>query len=162
MTHEVEPANTEVAARESNPSVVSRRGLFRVAVATAPLIATLPSGAALARSSNMISGTTAGDARDQLNRTLCLDRNSGVRAYRSRIDLGAPPSGNLTAIKERDYRSAPKLTATRVSEGDMCQNGGYYHYMSNGQWKKVSVPRGMMVSATALSSFAGHIYTTEI
>jgi hypothetical protein len=43
----------------------------------------------------------------------------------------------------------------------MCTNGGEYYYKSSG-WNKVTVPKGIMVSATALSSFAGSIYVREI
>jgi hypothetical protein len=141
---------------------VSRRGLFRAAVTTAPLVLTLPSGAALARSSNVIGATTAGDARDWRGRTMCLDRSSGVRDYVTRVDLGAPPSGRVSAIKDRSYRAEPKWSAKGVNEGDMCTIGGDYYHYESGKWKKVTVPRGILVSATALSSFAGRIYTTEI
>jgi hypothetical protein len=110
----------------------------------------------------MISSTMHGDARDSRGRTLCLDRNSGRREYATRIDLGTPPSGDLAAIKDRDYRVEPKTDAKKVTEGEMCKNGGSYHYYHAGRWKEVKVPKGMMVSATALSSFAGSIYTTEI
>lgn len=110
----------------------------------------------------MISSTTHGDALDSRGRTLCLDRKSGVREYSTRLDLGSPPSGKLVAIKDRDYRVAAKSDAKRVSEGDMCSSGGEYHYHNAGRWTKVKVPRGMLVSATAVSSFAGSLYTTEI
>jgi hypothetical protein len=77
------------------------------------------------------------------------------------LDLGSPPSGRLTAITERDYRVDDRWSADQISEKQMCQKGGQFYYRSGG-WQKVTVPRGMVVSATALSSFAGSIYTTEV
>jgi hypothetical protein len=138
---------------------LNRRRLLKVAVATAPVIATLPSGAALARSSNLI-GATAGTGKDALGRTQCLDLNSGT-VVDGMVDLGVPASGQLTAIKERDYRTDDSWSASTISEKQMCQQGGDFFYRNYG-WKSVRVPRGIVVSATALSSFAGRIYTTEV
>jgi len=126
----------------------------------APVIATLSSGAALARSSNVISSSIPDSARDGSGRTLCLDERSGERIGTS-IDLGAPPSGSVTAITERDYRTAPNGGATPISEAQMCANGGSSYYQSSG-WQTANVPRGILVSATALSSFAGSIRFTEV
>ena len=46
----------------------------------------------------------------------------------------------------------------------MCTNGGSYHYYNynTASWEPVNVPQGMLVSATALSSFAGRITVTDI
>ena len=52
---------------------------------------------------------------------------------------------------------APAASADQISEKDMCKQGGQFHYWSNG-WRQVNVPRGMVASATALSSFAGYAY----
>lgn len=145
-------------APPSQPQL-NRRRLLKVAVATAPVIATLPSGAALARSSNLI-GATSGPGTDSLGRTLCVDVTSGPYAN-GLIDLGAPPSGRAYAIRNRDYRVDDHWYASSVSERQMCNQGGtFYHY--NYGWRTVKVPKGIVVSATALSSFAGSIYTTEI
>jgi len=136
---------------------INRRRLLKVAVATAPIIATLPSGAALARSSNLI-GPTTGSAKDLQNRTLCLER--GSLPPNSMVDLGTPPKGWVTAIPERDYRKATDHSV-KVSEKDMCKNGGQFHY-KQGNWRTVKIPKGIAASATALSSFVGGIYTTEV
>jgi hypothetical protein len=132
--------------------------LLKVAVATAPVIATLPSGAALARSSNLISQTT-GPGKDSLGRTQCLDRSKGYS--NGMVDLGAPPSGRMTAIRERDYRVDDRWGAATISERNMCTQGGRFYHWNSG-WRSVNVPRGIVVSATALSSFAGSIFTTEV
>ncbi len=152
---------TDQTNKSSQPGgqPLNRRRLLKVAVATAPIIATLPTGAALARSSNLI-GSTSGSGKDALGRTLCLDRNSGPYSN-GMVDLGSPPDGDLTAIRERNYREDDSFNADTITEKQMCQQGGdFYHYSSG--WKKVKVPRGIVVSATALSSFAGSIYTREV
>lgn len=151
------PADTMGAEKKMN-----RRKVIKIAVATAPIIATLPSGAALARSSNVIGDTNVGGAFDSHGRTLCLDLRSGtVGSTGTSIDLGVPPRGSLTAIKPRNYRTAANGGAPAIDESEMCKKGGTSYYLDSG-WKQVNVPKGMLVSATALSSFAGSIYTTEI
>jgi hypothetical protein len=144
------------------PSGIGRRHVLKVAFATAPLIVTLPSGAALARSSNVIGASSAAAAIDSKGRTLCLDATSGVMdSSGSAMDLGASPKGSVTAITEREYHVDAKGSAALISEGEVCNKGGTYYYQSSG-WQKVDVPRGMLVSATALSSFAGSIYYREV
>jgi hypothetical protein len=150
--------NDRPTERLGTPAL-NRRRLLKVAVATAPVIATLPSGAALARSSNLI-GPTSGAGTDALGRTQCLDVRSGT-VVDGMVDLGVPPSGRVTAITERYYRDGATGASTPISERDMCNRGGEFYYQSTG-WRSVTVPRGIVVSATALSSFAGSIYTTEI
>jgi|SRR5687768_8531513 len=144
--------------RSGEPSL-SRRRMLKAAVATAPVIATLPSGAALARSSNLI-GPTSGPGTDVLGRTLCLNANSGTEID-GMIDLGPAGDGNLTAIRERDYRLEARGGAAQISEKEMCRRGGEFYYQSIG-WQSAQVPRGIVVSATALSSFAGSIYIREV
>ena len=76
--------------------IVGRRSILKGAIAAAPVIATLPSGAALARSSNLISATSPTGAFDGYGRTQCLDASSGSLSG-SVMDLGVPPSGNVSA-----------------------------------------------------------------
>ena len=141
---------------------LSRRKMMRVAIATAPIIATIPTGAALARSSNVISASAPGDSLDRWGRTLCLDARSGtLDASRTSLDLGPSPSGSVVGINQRDYRVDANWGAAKVSEADMCKHGGTFNYWNYG-WRKVKVPRGLTVSATALSSFAGRLYTTDV
>lgn len=140
---------------------LNRRRVLKVAVATAPFIATLPSGAALARSSNLISATSAG-GKDLAGRTQCLDLKSGTGDFSNGVlDLGTPPQGNLTRITERDYHTAANGGSPVITEAEMCNQGGTFYYQSTG-WQSANVPKGILVSATALSSFAGSIYTTDV
>jgi len=139
--------------------VLNRRRLLKVAVATAPVIATLPTGAALARSSNLI-GATSGPGKDALGRLQCLDLRSGTYSG-GMLDLGVSPNGNLKAITDRDWHEQPNGGSPSISEREMCTRGGDFYYNSTG-WKTATVPRGIVVSATALSSFAGSIYIKEV
>jgi hypothetical protein len=161
--------------KTANPThrdeLISRRRVVKVALATAPIIATLPTGAALARSSNVISASSAAAARDASGRTLCLNENSGsMLASGNGMDLGNWPHGSVTAITQRDYRVDDKESAARVSEAAMCKQGGNFYYKQasgtfwnqHADWREVKVPRGMMVSWTAMSSFAGSIRYTDV
>lgn len=146
-------------SNETTKPPLSRRRMLKAAVATAPVIATLPSGAALARSSNLI-GPTSGPGTDALGRTLCLDANSGT-SIDGMIDLGPAGDGNVTAIRERVYRVEARGGAAEILEREMCARGGEFYHQASG-WQTVNVPRGIVVSATALSSFAGSIYIREV
>jgi hypothetical protein len=139
------------------PESVARRNILRGAMIAAPVIATLHSGAALARSSSLIGKTWPGGALDGSGRTLCLDKRSGTMISSNTMDLGAPPSGSVTRITERDYRTGASWGSSRISEAEMCARGDTFYYRSSGSWRNATVPRGMLVSATALSSFAGSI-----
>jgi hypothetical protein len=142
-------------SRVGEPTM-GRRRLLKAAVATAPVIATLSSGAALAGSSNLI-GATSGSGTDALGRTLCF-KGTPVDGL---IDLGAPPHGQLTAIRERYYREGPTGSAAPITERAMCARGGDFYYQDSG-WRSVNVPQGIVVSAMALSSFTGSIYIREV
>ena len=146
--------------KSTNPNVLSRRSVVKVALATAPIIATLPTGAALARSSNLISASAPSGALDGSGKTLCLSASSGTMSGTS-MDLGNWPHGYVTTITPRDYRVDNKGSAATVTEGSMCNQGGTFYYQQAG-WQQVNVPRGMLVSATALSSFAGSIRYTNV
>jgi hypothetical protein len=147
-------------ATQQRPESVARRSILKGAVAAAPVIATLPSGAALARSSSLIGSSTAAGSLDRDGRTLCLDETSGERIGTT-VDLGPYPDGRVTRITQRDYRIAPRGGADPISEADMCARGGPFYYQASG-WQTANVPRGILVSATALSSFAGYIRFTDV
>ena len=159
---------TGTGGREGKPASASRRALLTGAVKAAPVVLTLQSGAALARSSNIISASSA-SYMDGSGRTLCLNTSSvdTVDETYGLYDLGDPASGHLTAINERNYRVEPRRRATKIDESNMCMRGGTYysrHRNSSGRrsWRSVDVPRGVLVSATALASFAGSIIVTDL
>lgn len=155
------PAGDAVAGPTS---LATRRALLRGAAAAVPTILTLNSGAALARSSNVISLTHESSPPGTSH--LCLDKNSVDRLGNNRYDLGEPPQADVTAIPPRKYYRT-KDTDYRVSPDEMCEQGGDYYYKTatshyddlrdkDRGWHKVSLRRGGLVSATALGSFAKH------
>lgn len=151
-------------AKHTERPAVSRRALLKGSVVSMPAILTLQSGAALARSSNLISGTST-SYTDAQGRALCLDVNSVYPAGEQPnvYDLSEPPFARVTRITDRDYRIEPRGGADQISEAGMCDQGGIFYYKgSTGPYAEVNVPRGMLVSATSLSSFAGHIVYTDL
>lgn len=143
---------------------VSRRSLLKGTAVAMPAILTLQSGAALARSSNLIS-TIDYKSPDSLGRTLCLDLDSVVPATRrgNTFDLGAPPAGpyaEVTAINERDYYAEANRGSDPVDEAEICRDGMTAYYQDHG-WNRIDA-HGGMVSATALNSFAGSIVVTDL
>ena len=145
------------------PERLSRRALIKGGVTAMPAILTLHSGAALARSSNMISAAPEGTT-DGLGRTLCLDKGSVVPAddYLEIYDLGEPPSADVTIIRgpgERKYFArVGKHKRVKISPDAMCERGGKYYWRSNrGDWQQVQVRKGIVVSSGAMASISGYV-----
>ena len=173
------------------PESPGRRALLKGASTALPAVLTLQSGAAFARSSNLISASNTPTV-DGRGRTLCLKLDSvyPVRGSHTRFDLGEPASADVIALNNRDYRVFPSRYAPRIGEARACQEGrtvyyvstresgsdSYfstsstvdgqtgdgYHYYYRRRWKRLDVPRGVLVSATALSSFAGSIVVHDL
>lgn len=160
---DVKPRSSRNADAEVERNLVSRRLLLKGSVSSLPAILTLHSGAALARSSNLI-GAARTASPDANGRTLCLDVDSVYPADGNPYvyDLGEPAYARVTAIHERDYRYRPRWRASGVSEAEMCQNGGTYYYRTGWSWNEAKVSKGVLVSATALSSFAGDIVISDL
>jgi len=159
------------------PVKVSRRSLLRGASAALPTVLTLHSGAALARSSNLI-GTVdqASRARSPGGDVQCLDAASAVDGTPRVLDLGDQPMLHVQYIKPRQYfrgkTSGDGGDLSRpVSIEQMCREGGVYWYQEQGGWwpykaqwasttpgyNRRGIEAGFLVSATALSSFASAI-----
>ena len=145
--------------------------MLKGSAAAMPTVLTLQSGAAYARTSNLLSVSQV-PYRDGRGRLLCLDLNSVNMVERGGnvADLGLNPSARVVAISERDYRVAPDPLAGRISEERACLEGRTVYYVESGvssnelvqdvgegDWLQARVPRGAFVSATALASFAGNI-----
>lgn len=147
----------------SAPMPARRRILVRGAAAALPTILTLHSGAALARSSNLI-GTTDGAPLDPEGRVLCLDESSVEQVGDRQYDLGEPPFGQATAIPtvDRKYYAAQNAGSQLVTPQEMCTNGGTYYYQQPGGWKTAVVPRGGFLSAAAWGSVAASIIVREV
>ena len=163
---------------------VTRRMMLKGSASAMPAIMTLKSGAAHARSSNLI-GASPYPERDRQGRLLCLniDSVSSVGGSEQSFDIGEYGKAEIVAITERDYRAYPRMNAPRVSEERACLEGRTVYYIERrDSWtgnfeseqdsgtnftfrrdfKSARVPRGVFVSATALSSFVGNYVVREI
>jgi hypothetical protein len=159
-----------VERKESNgaPAKVNRRAMLRGASAAVPAILTLHSGAALARSSNLIS--TSKYVGEQGGKYRCLDFDGiGGTEQPNVFDLGNPAMGHVTRIDadSRYYSSDPNRYTwggypQEVSKQKMCADGGTYYRKDRYRTREVKVKRGVLVSATALSSFSSGINYTDV
>ena len=120
-----------------------------------PAILTLHSGAALARSSNMISAAPA-DTTDGLGRTICVVESS-VIPVGDKYDLGEPPSAVCNIIPgpaERQY-FIEKDKNTPIMPGAMCETGGTFWYKPQGEsWQTSTLDKGFVMSAGSIASVA--------
>jgi len=150
-------------ASSQTPAPMSRRTLLRGA---APAIVTLYSGAALAQSSNLISAPQAATAQN--NKYNCLDTASVYATKKPNVyDLGAPPMAHITEIRTtKDYFPTSGYggnpSGPEVTPKQMCTTGGQYVRKDNWGYTRVNVSRGVLVSATALHSFADKVTYTDI
>jgi hypothetical protein len=149
-------------SRPDRLSSPSRRRLLKGGATALPAILTLHSGAALARSSNLLSASAPYEV-DSMGRTLCVDMNSVVPVddYSKIYDLGDPPHAVVNVIRgEAEGRlyyvnKDDKDAGSPVHPGLMCEQGGQYWYKpASGAWEVVEVPRGFVASSMAASSFA--------
>lgn len=156
---------------DQNPTVtaapLNRRALLRGASTALPAILTLQSGAALARSSNLIGA--AGQAGPDGGKYRCLDFDGISGTKNPKVyDLGNPAMGHVTRIdaNSRYYREDPDDRKygdpDRVSPQKMCQQGGNFYRKDSWRSRKVKVKQGVLVSATALSSFSSGIRYTDV
>lgn len=148
--------------RDALPESIGRRALLKGSVRAMPVVLTLHSGAALARSSNMIGAAPAG-TRDMDGNTLCLTTD-GSDLVGGKYDLGEPAEGDVNVIPDADfYRAGDDDYDDRddddderkdpVSPDEMCADGGEYMHYYSGRWRQVELPKnGIVVSATALVS----------
>ena len=158
---------TPTAGDKTRPAPVSRRALIKGGAISMPAILTLQSGAALARSSNMISAAPTGTT-DRRDRTLCLDTNSVYPDAHSPgvFDLGTPPEATVNIIRDRDYYVFPgggkkkgkkkSGAGVRINAGDMCESGGTFWWKpTHGRWEPVELPyNGIVLSAGSVTSLA--------
>ena len=149
---------------------VSRRLLLRGASAAVPAILTLQSGAALARSSNLIGVNPRNGHSD--GKYNCLDFNGIDRTDRPNVyDLGSPPMAHVTRIDadSRYYKQGSSSgwgrdrdSDTEVSPARMCADGGTYIRKNRWRSTQVSVSRGGLISGTAIGSFSSGINFTDV
>lgn len=141
--------------------LISRRTLLRGATATVPTILTLTSGAALARSSNLI-----GTIQQANGDVLCLDprsTNGPTRRNPNVYDLGSPPYAEVTRIPQANQYRA-KDTHEAMTPAEVCRHRGpievKYGY---GDWMERRRHRpGVMISNAACASFGTRCSVTDI
>ena len=145
---------------------LSRRAILSGAgKAAVPAIITLYSGASLARSSNLIGANPRQGADGDKFR--CLDTRSVDLTEKANVyDLGQDPMAHVTRISTRRRYFRPRTNGApstqQVSGNTMCADGGDFYRQGDNGYRKVTVQRGMLVSATALSSFANDITYTDV
>jgi len=151
--------------RSASPAVSRRALLSGAGQAAIPAIVTLYSGAALARSSNLI-GVNASQGAQQ-GKYRCLDSSSVYPTEKANVyDLGEDPMAHVTRIDatktyyRSDYRG--NLTGQQATGDAMCTSGGQYYRKDFSGYKRVTVRKGMLVSATALGSFSNDITYTDV
>jgi len=158
-----------VERKESNgaSAKINRRAMLRGASAAVPAILTLNSGAALARSSNLIGAANHLGTQDGKYR--CLDFDGIRGTERPNVyDLGDPAMGHVTRIdaESRYYKtwsgSYSRGASSEVTKPQMCTEGGTYYRRGSYRTAEVTVKRGVLVSATALSSFSSGINYTDV
>jgi hypothetical protein len=146
-----------------------RRALIKGAAATLPMILTLQSGAALARSSNLIGGTSEASAKDADGNTLCMDM-SYATPIGDKYDLGPTPGDvvvNMYPDCEYSKKQMPLLrrrgpassAGQRVTVGvqEVCESpidSTFYFKNGPGGWQPLPGGNGALVSLVAISSFA--------
>jgi len=145
--------NGQGAVSPSRPMPARRRILVRGAAAAVPTILTLRSGAALARSSNLM-GVSDGPPADNFYR--CVDERSFIRDG-NQLDFGTSSDVEVTVIRvDGNYAKSEDGTGL-VGGPEMCDTGGTFYSQGPETWNAVTVRRGALVSATALMSFAGRV-----
>jgi hypothetical protein len=137
----------------TSPKKMSRRTLLRAGATAMPVILTLQSGEALARSSNLIGAAPAG-TRGEGGRALCLETSNLGRVSDSRkYDLGDPGFATVNALPDADYYPLESgRSGAPISADEFCSLGGSRKYHAGG-WHQVDLPtNGIIVSSVALRS----------
>ena len=121
-----------------------------------PVVLTLQSGEALARSSNLIGAAPAG-TRNTDGKALCLDTSTSS-PIADKYDLHDPGYATVNSIPDADYYPLEAGRSVDPTNADaFCNKGGTMQYHSGG-WHKVDLPtNGIVVSANSLSSVSSRV-----
>lgn len=140
---------------------LTRRAVLRGAAVAAPTIVTMSSASAVVAMSSVRTYTSI-DAPQADGNYYCLAEKSTLGpsqgGHPDALDVGDFPQPMISRIPERDYRREPNENSARVTEVEMCRDsefkGTKYYYPSDHGWRGVKVRRGILMSATAMSSLA--------
>ena len=166
--HPVESgANAASRGGRAAAQPLSRRALLGAAVA-APTIVTMSSASAVVAMSSVRTYTSI-DAPQGDGNYYCLAEKSTLgpaqNGHPDALDVGDFPQPVVGRVRERDYRREPNDNGARVTEVEMCRDSAFkgtqYYYPSNDGWKGVSVKRGILVSAAAMTSLAVSAYPVD-
>jgi hypothetical protein len=155
---------TNSATDNGRPKSFSRRALIKGGVTAMPAILTLQSGAALARSSNLISEMATESAEFAATHTHCVDKGSVIQDFGDgTYDLGTTRSAHVTNIANDNTYYLSKGQNDPVSPRAMCEMGtsatkdGVFYWKEGDLWVSSDLNsgnQGFVVSAGAYSSFA--------
>ena len=141
------------------PESAGRRALLRKGVTAMPAILTLHSGAALARSSNLISA--APGSRDGNGDVWCMDTSTADYYPDSgKYDIGDPGFANVNVLPDTDYYSGPGLSGDVKTADEFCASGGVRNYKPLGGGSKETATLqspGIVVSSNAYNSVATRV-----
>ena len=142
-------------SEDDRPTSMGRRAILRGGVTAMPVILTLQSGAALARSSNLI-GEALGARDKDTGDVLCLDTTPTHidQLSSGKFDLGDYGAKVNVIPSDVDYYPAYDGGASGVSvtPDAFCRDGGSRKYKDGG-WNYVELPQnGVVVSNMALDS----------
>ena len=151
--------NKGIESTVDRPDSVSRRMMLRRGVTAMPAILTLHSGAALARSSNLISASRG--SRDSKGKVWCLDTSTAT--YHSDIDkydYGDHGHATVNVIPDRVYYGSDRRSGERMTADQFCEAGGTgrYRRRRQGSVRTVNLESpGIVVSANAYNSVSTRI-----
>ena len=137
------------------PLPLSRRTLLKAGVTAMPLVLTLQSGEALARSSNLIAA--APGSRNTDGDALCLDTSTAV-PLDGKYDLRDPGFATVNQIPDVDYYPLDSGRSVSPTTADtFCNVGGSMQHHAGG-WHQVDLPtNGIIVSANSFSSVSAKV-----
>lgn len=147
---------TPAAGQQERPESVGRRALLRGGVAAMPAILTLQSGAALARSSNLISA--APGSRNGDGNALCVDTSTLEQLTSGKYDFDDPGHATVNVLPDEDYYPTNTgRSGDAWSADEFCETGGSRKFHDGG-WHQVDLPsNGIVVSSNALNSVSSRI-----
>jgi hypothetical protein len=149
---------TSVDGHTRKPAPMSRRALLRGGVTAMPAILTLHSGAALARSSNLISA--APGSRDGNGNVLCLDTSTADMLDNGKYDYHDPGYAKLNVLEDTYYYEGPGQSGAQWTADEFCELGtsGNYKPLAGGPLQTYNLDSpGIVVSSNAYLSLSSRI-----
>lgn len=145
------PGSDSAETVEQHGQGLSRRAFLKAGSSAVPVVLTLQSGAALARSSNLISA--APDGTRVRGHAFCLDTSTAKPLLDShKYDLGDPVYASINVLPDQRFYPTKGKSGVPVTADQFCRQGQTRYYHDSG-WHEVRLPtNGVIVSATALTS----------